>query len=497
MNSAAYGSEQKSQNQYHFHIGFDFFFLLLDFLFRLCYDIIRFIFRKRINMNNKKPFILDDNHYYKLSQIDMSKYRTEYWDVNETIAELSYLTHGYFRYYGKFPSKIGKLIIEDLDSRQAIAPENDFILDNYAGSGTSLVEAKLKNYASLGFDINPFAVLSCKVKTRNYSLKRLTDYWINLQDEIIAYNQDLMEPSEPILSFTPINSCLKKKILNEISRFTQVNTDAFKWFSPDTIKGLAIIKTLLLERPESREREFFDLAFFAIIRRVSFAYDGEVRPHVNKKKKSRNVAEAYIKKVNEMLDQVEPWNHASNSSTVSETILCDNADYSLVSGYISHFSAVVRKKLGLVISHPPYLNCFDYISVYKLKFMWSDGFNNIFFGYTYQQIKNMEIKSYPANSAESIERYFLHNTAAYQNIFHQLRSGGYCCIVIGDCTLNNQLFPVHQTFISLLEKIGFETEKIVYRSTAYGIGQYAYRFRADYNKDENRKKDGILFFKKP
>ncbi len=109
-------------------------------------------------------------------ECNTDKYKQEFWDVNETISELSYLTHSYFRYYGKFPSKIGKLIIEDLDRKKLITPENDFVLDNYAGSGTTLVEAKLKNYDSFGIDINPFAVLACKVKTRNYNMASLRSY---------------------------------------------------------------------------------------------------------------------------------------------------------------------------------------------------------------------------------------------------------------------------------------------------------------------------------
>ena len=108
-----------------------------------------------------EEFVLSEDPYYRMSQISMDNYEIEYWDVNDTISELSYLTHGYFRYYGKFPSKIGKLIMQDLDTRHLISKDRDIVLDNYAGSGTSLVEAKLKGYDSFGIDINPFAVLAC------------------------------------------------------------------------------------------------------------------------------------------------------------------------------------------------------------------------------------------------------------------------------------------------------------------------------------------------
>lgn len=450
-----------------------------------------------MSKREKLDFDLSENPYYKMSKIDIDKYPQEFWDINETITDLAYLTHSYFRYYGKFPSKIGKLIIEDLDSKGAICPSNDFVLDNYAGSGTTLVEAKLRGYDSFGIDINPFAVLACKVKTRNYNVSVLRKYWAELFNEILAYNYALLTPNEQQLIFADISDEMSAKIQFEIENFRASNADAEKWFTEKAIIGLAIIKCLLLKREANEERDFFELAYFAIIRRVSTAYDGEVRPHVNPKKHEKNVKDVYAKKVTEMIGLMMEWNRATNESVISDAILCDNASMLGVTNYISELKARTNKRLGLVVSHPPYLNCFDYIPVYKLKFMWAKGFDDIFFGYDYKMIKDMEVKSYPASSPQNIEKYFLHNQRVYETVFENLKTGGYCCVVIGDCTLRENLFEVHKAFVSMLERIGFVTDKIAYRSTAYGIGQYAYRHRADYNEHIGRKKDGVLFFKKP
>lgn len=447
--------------------------------------------------SNKEIFNLEEDYYYRLSLFSLDKYPQEFWDVSETISELAYLTHNFFRYYGKFPSKIGKLIIEDLKKSNQIHDNEDFILDNYSGSGTSLVEAKLHGFDSYGIDINPFAVLACKVKTQNYDIVTLERYWEEIYKDISACNSLFFE--NEIIQGELINNEAKdfEIIKKEISQFKDNNKDANKWFSERAIIGLSIIKHFLLKKIGSKEREFFELAFFSIIRRVSTAHDGEVRPHVNNKKRERNVFDAYEKKIVEMIKIMKEWNVVTKSTVLSESILCDNASHENVSEFVENIVQSRNKQLGLVISHPPYLNCFDYIPVYKLKFMWADGFDDIFYGYTLKDIKTMEIKSYPANSHEKIERYFMHNIKCYQNIFDNLKPGGYCCVVIGDCTLREKLFEVHKTFIKLLEEIGFNTIKIVYRSTAYGIGQYAYKHRADYNEDANRKKDAVLFFQKP
>ena len=71
------------------------------------------------------------------------KYNCDYLDVSETISELAYLTHDYFRYYGKFPSKVAKYIIDYVQGKGVISPQTDFIFDNYNGSGTRLLKQKL------------------------------------------------------------------------------------------------------------------------------------------------------------------------------------------------------------------------------------------------------------------------------------------------------------------------------------------------------------------
>ena len=128
--------------------------------------------------------------------------------------------------------------------------------------------------------------------------------------------------------------------------------------------------------------------------------------------------------------------------------------------------------------------------------MWAEGFEEIFGEMSYDQIKKSEIKSYPVNNDEAIERYFVHNYNAYRNVYNNLRDGGYCCIVIGDCTVKKELFSVHKSFITMMQELGFSLEKMAYRSTAYGTGRYAYNFRADYSEKKDSKQDAILFFKK-
>lgn len=444
---------------------------------------------ENIQTNTLEDYISDAD--FKVSDF----YRTDFLEVNETIAELSYLTHNYFRYYGKFPSKIAKYIIKTLSDGNCINQRDDFIFDNYNGSGTTMVEAKIAGFSSGGIDINPFGVLASNVKTYNYDVDKLNEMFSAL----------LLKIKSAALTDAQINLLLPDGLAQqELQGIADIKRDIYmefpdidKWFDEKVIHELSIIKYLLLSMPQNKYREFFLLGFFSIIRRVSRAYDAEVRPHVNPKKRKRDAVEAFEKKINEMISTMKSWNIVTDRSVPSKTVICNNSDYADVSRFLSELGAEFSKQLGLVISHPPYLNCFDYIPVYKLKFLWAFGFDEIYGRLSYQEIKAGEIRAYPATKDSFVNNYFKHNLDAYKVIFDCLKPGGYCCVVIGDCTIKKELFPVHKMLIHGMENIGFTVDKVTYRSTAYGMGRYAYRHRADYTDKKEGKQDAIIFFRKP
>lgn len=400
-------------------------------------------------------------------------YRTGYLDVSERISELSYLTHDYFRYYGKFPSKIAKYIIETLDTEGHIRPGSDYVFDNYAGSGTSLVEAKLAGYSSAGVDINPFGVLASKVKTRNYNVLRLYELFEGLLGRIRA--DDVRGDMQIYADFPGVE----------------------KWYEPETIAQLSSIKRQILSMPRDSFREFFALGFFAILRRVSRAHDAEVRPHIDPKKKRRDAMAAFEKKVGEMIYAMVTWNRATLEGVESCPSLCNNCERSAVCSVAGAMEGRSGKRLGLAVSHPPYLNCFDYVPVYKLEFMWASGFEEIYGELDYKTVKAREIRSYPAAKDGFINDYFERNLRASSIVYDCLKPGGFCCTVIGDCTIKQELFPVHKLFIRGLESLGYDIDRVIYRSTSYGTGRYAYRHRAGYTDGPGAKQDAIIFARKP
>lgn len=265
-----------------------------------------------------------------------------------------------------------------------------------------------------------------------------------------------------------------------------------KWFSDEAKRELSIIKKVLTEYKFDDEAvyEFFLIGFSSIIRRVSTAYDGEVRPHVNKSKKSRSPISAFSKKITEMIKLADEFNVALKKSVESRTFLQNNEN-------LGDNTSISNAGINLVLSHPPYLNCFDYIPVYSLELRWTESIKQIWGDMALRDVQNMETKSWPATSDKILYGYFDGLKKAYSEVFRVLKKGGVCGVVIGDSTIRGELIRVHKILSAILVDIGFEPIEVIYRTTHYGIGKYAYNHRADYHGKQDDKLDGIVIFRKP
>lgn len=81
-----------------------------------------------------------------------------------------YLTHGFDFYRGSFHGQMIRGLINYCNLK-----EDSIILDPFCGSGTTLIEANLLGFNSIGIDINPIACLNSKIKTSllNCNINRL------------------------------------------------------------------------------------------------------------------------------------------------------------------------------------------------------------------------------------------------------------------------------------------------------------------------------------
>jgi len=398
---------------------------------------------------------------------------SDLWNLDGTIHDYSYLTHNFFRYYGKFPSVLAKRVIEEFVNTDAPAK----IIDNYSGSGTTLVEAALSGHHAVGVDINPLGVLAANVKTTCISTQELE----NAYCEISACAKTILEDGSAELGLALLSA-----------------KDIEKWFPAQAALELSALRSAVYYLECGKVKDFYLLAFASIIRRVSNAHDGEVRPHIKKDKAFRSPLALFEKKSLDMRQRLKEFKVASKQDVNTNCYFGDNR--ALLAS--SHFE---EESFDLALTHPPYVNCFDYLPVYRLELLWLEDlflqwslqpynlWGNRSLGY--KELRKMETRSWPA-TPQIVEEYRSSNTLMLDGLWRLLRSGANCCVVIGDSTSKGELLPVHQWFIEMGKSVGFEHQRTIYRTTHYGTGKYAYESRAHYHGTAE-KRDAIVVFNKP
>jgi hypothetical protein len=378
-------------------------------------------------------------------------------DVPESIPALGYGSHQFFRYYGKFPSLVGREIIS------AFSDADMGVLDNYSGSGTTQVEAQIAGRDSFGIDINPLAVLASNVKTAYQDARKLDVAFAR-----VCRSAEAIAPYE--IQATPSGRLRK-------------------WFSEESLQGLGRLRAAIDELEPGDEQDFLTVCFLAIVRRCSNAHDGEVRPHVKLEKKPRPPATVFREKYLDMVDGLRELDTMRPKSIKSKTVIGDNRTPKA-------YAELLTEPIGLVVSHPPYLNSFNYFNAFSLEIMWSEGMANVWQGWTLRDVTGLEQKAHPATNGRLVESYYQSISEASAQAFEVLRPGGTLALVVGDATIHGQLEAVHRNVWDSLKSSGWRPEAVWFRTTHYGIGKYAYAHRADYH-GEAEKKDAIMFLRKP
>jgi len=116
------------------------------------------------------------------STLSVGKRLQDYFAIREEPS--LYLTHYMHPYKGKFHPRMARALLN------IVMPQDDgLVMDNFAGSGTLLVEASLMGLRNVGVEINPLSVLMSKVKCECLflSIKELrrivADYINRLRDQ--------------------------------------------------------------------------------------------------------------------------------------------------------------------------------------------------------------------------------------------------------------------------------------------------------------------------
>ena len=255
--------------------------------------------------------------------------------------------HRWFKYPAGFSYKLVEAFIKDysLDS-------NSWLLDPFAGCGTTAITAKQNGINSLGIEAHPFVNWVARTKCFwEYNMKQI-------RQEIQSF----------ILYLQSIPCFQGRESLNEFPELI------FKCYSEYNLWILKFIRDTIPEFASSEEvRNFFNLALTDSLRTASKAGTGwpYIAPTKYHEKSEQPALKVFTETVWGMYRDLE-WIRANSSREIVETMLplMDSRQ----------IYPVESNSIDLAITSPPYLNNYDYADRTRLElyfFGWANSWNDI------------------------------------------------------------------------------------------------------------------------
>ena len=359
----------------------------------------------------------------------------------------SFLTHGLHKYPAKFFPELPRWLIK------RYSQENDWVLDPFAGSGTTNVEALLSRRNSVGIDVDPFSRFISTVKVTPLEKKELKSAQKNLLEAILNYRPSLVAESDlPDLPYR--DNWFNKEILLELTYLKQ------RIHALDT---LDVIK------------DFFKVCLSSIIRAVSNADDNctrtVIRKKLNKLVRPSDALNRFVKALHTKVPKMIAFSQEYPSGiTVNfpEDMDARNLKYEA-----NHFD--------LAVTSPPYVNAVDYPRTHQLEMYWLGFAQDSLTALKKQNVGTESVSAshyklrheigipeadrVMANIFEADPRrafiafkYLDDMRKNLIEVYNVLRAGGRYIIVVGNNRIRGQLFENWKYLMPIAEDIGFEIE---------------------------------------
>lgn len=406
--------------------------------------------RSKLGIKNNSNLLQTD--ITKVSNLDSLD-----WESKD--ASTRYLTHSYHPYSAKYIPQIPRYLISNLTNR------NDLILDNFVGSGTTLVESKILGRRAIGVDINPLACLVAKVKITNIQeadLKRISAVCVSIREDILKlrasreYNNNTSTYNLQGPESIDNNNYLMAKI---------PNPNILKWFNKNVIYELLTIKLKIDLLEENHIRDFLLVAFSSILRSASNATSGFGNLMINKKPPNKgNIFEKFNRVANMMAIKMEEFNQITKN----------DSDIKIFNHDARNLKFLEDDTISFICSHPPYMASVPFAEYQKLSLWW--------LGFSQQELENKLIGGRRARN-DTAERFFKDIFLALTEMKRVLQKNKYCCIVIGNPVYNNREWQLNEMIKKNASDVGLTLLKEIARM----------KYRLTMGK---MKREFILIFKK-
>ncbi len=362
-------------------------------------------------------------------------------------ADTRQLTHCYHDYPARMIPQIAAKLL-DMFGKNA-----KLLFDPYCGTGTSLVEAKIRGINSIGTDLNPLACLIAKAKTTIPNLKEL---------------------NKQISEFRKFSLTSKSLAFSSLPKIEGIKNLEF-WFKPEVIEKLARLKNFINEIEDDSSRLFFQIAFSETVRESSNTRNNEFKLFRYKPEKLKNFSpDVFGIMISKLL---------RNRRGLGEFARIIDGDATKSRVKIYNFNSVIEipeeyvspSSVDIIITSPPYgdsRTTVAYGQYSRLSAAWLDmkepekTDRKLMGGQKAKKINKFpsaELNKTIDIIRQKDENRTLEVIAFYNDLFDSIsnvskvvKSGGYACYVIANRKVKNTLLPTDAAIRDFFRHFGFE-----------------------------------------
>ncbi len=370
----------------------------------------------------------------------MKKYRDVTWDFVD--AKTKKYTHCFHNYPAMMIPQIAEKLIETFGDNAKL------LLDPYCGTGTSLVEANLKNINAIGIDLNPLARLIAMAKTTILDIEVLNSYLEKFSEYIFNIEYSNEKPNVVIPNFKNIDY----------------------WFDKKVQIKLAIIKFFIDKIEKIKIKNFFLVAFSETVRECSWTRNSEFKLYrmteSQRNKFNPDVFSIMLSKLFRNKKGLVDFIDAMKNKKVFAKVYDFNSVYEL--------KYIPKETIDLVVTSPPYgdsRTTVAYGQFSRLSSQWI-GFDDVsqidkklMGGIKTTQIKKFGIKIVDDVLHEIFEKDKTRATEVFsfykdyfnsiKNIASVIKRNGIVCYVVGNRKVKGIELPTDEITKVFFEKNGF------------------------------------------
>ena len=362
-----------------------------------------------------------------LSQTELAKIKNLYtldWELED--ADTRYYTHGYHPYSAKYIPQIPYRLVSKFTKK------NELVLDNFMGSGTTLVESKVLGRNAIGIDVNPLACLISKVKTTTIQKSTLVEISkilillkediINLRGNTVPFNHREKRPT--------IDNSMSKTLL------LLLHPNISKWYHQNVIYELLAIKSRIDTVENKDVKDFLLVSLSSILRSVSNATSGFGNLMINKQAPPKTrIYEKFVLAVRDMLKNMSEFNKVATNSNIR-----------IVNHDSRRLEFINDETIDFICTHPPYMAAIPYAEYQKLSLWW--------LGFSQYELEKRLIGG-RRSRADTPDRFFHDINMALMEMKRILHKKKYCCIIIGNPVYNGKIWKLNDFIRKDATDIGF------------------------------------------